>query len=144
MRDALGAPLHVHAADAEQAREQAAVDATFDAPHTVGDDFDVIPVSGHTPGATAFLWRADGHRVLFTGDTVFVRDGEWVAALLDGVSDRDTYVASVERLAGLDFDLLVPGIAPVGQPAVRGDGPRPMPASAWAGSPSGCGPVSTH
>jgi glyoxylase-like metal-dependent hydrolase (beta-lactamase superfamily II) len=119
VRDALGAPLHVHEADAEEARAQVPVDATFTERHMVGDDLEVIPVPGHTPGATAYLWSADGRRVLFTGDTVFVRDGEWVAALLDGVSDRDTYVASVELLTALDFDLLVPGIAPIGEEPVH-------------------------
>jgi hypothetical protein len=119
VRDALGAPLHVHEGDAEAVRAQVAVDATFAARHTVGEDLEVIPVPGHTPGATAYLWAADGRRVLFTGDTVFVRDGEWVAALLDGVSDRDTYVASIELLAGLEFDLLVPGIAPIGEEPVH-------------------------
>jgi len=114
VREALGAPLHVHAADADGH----AVDATFDARHVVGDDFEVIPTPGHTPGATSFLWRTPEHRILFTGDTVFVRDGEWVAAFLDDVSDRPSYLQSLELLAGLEFDVLAPGIAPVGEPPV--------------------------
>jgi len=119
VRDALGAPLHVHEADAAEVREHAPVDETFEARHAVGGDLEVIPTPGHTPGATSYLWSADGRRVLFTGDTVFVRDGEWVAAFLDAVSDRDTYVASVELLAGLDFDLLAPGVATVGAAPVE-------------------------
>ena len=119
VRDALGAPLHVHEGDAEDVRAQVPVDVTFSERHTLGDDLEVIPTPGHTPGATSYLWRADGRRVLFTGDTVFARDGEWVAALLDGVSDRGTYVESIERMAGLEFDLLVPGVAPVGEAAVH-------------------------
>ncbi len=118
VRAATGAPLHVHAGDAAEARATVDVDEVFEDRHVVGDDFEVIPTPGHTPGATAYLWSTDGHRVLFTGDTVFLRGGEWRAAFLDTVSDRPSYVDSLEMLAGLDFDLLVPGIAPVGEAPV--------------------------
>src|SRR5262245_39628723 len=43
----------------------------------VGDDVDVIPIPGHTPGATAYRWRG----ALFTGDSVYVDRGEWVGAV---------------------------------------------------------------
>jgi hypothetical protein len=36
--------------------------------------------------------------------------------VLDGVSDRERYIESLELIRSLDFDLLVPGIAPAGQP----------------------------
>ena len=120
VREALGAALYVHAADADGQP----VDATFDSRHRVGDDFEVIPTPGHTQGATAFLWRTPEHRVLFTGDTVFVRDGEWVAAFLDDVSDRPSYLDSLALLASLEFDVLAPGIAPVGQPPVAFTDPQ--------------------
>ncbi|WP_320672830.1 MBL fold metallo-hydrolase [Patulibacter defluvii] len=114
---AFDAPLVVHAADAAEVAATARVGATFDHRHRIGDDLEAIPIPGHTAGATAYLWRAgDGERVLFTGDSVFVRGGRWVAALLDGISDRGDYLSSLELLRGLTFDRLVPGVAPVGQP----------------------------
>ncbi|ABG05532.1 conserved hypothetical protein [Rubrobacter xylanophilus DSM 9941] len=76
----------------------------------------VTHVPGHTPGATAFLWETGEHRVLFTGDTVFFARGRWRAAVLDGVSDRERYVESLELLRSLEFDTVVPGIAPAGEP----------------------------
>jgi glyoxylase-like metal-dependent hydrolase (beta-lactamase superfamily II) len=76
-----------------------------------GDDVAVIPIPGHTPGATAFLWNG----VLFTGDSVYLDDGEWVGAVLDS-SDRAAYVESLERIRELEFDLLVPWAASAGQP----------------------------
>jgi hypothetical protein len=39
-----------------------------------------------------------------------------VAAVLDGVSDRERYIESLELIRTLDFDLIVPGIAAAGQP----------------------------
>jgi glyoxylase-like metal-dependent hydrolase (beta-lactamase superfamily II) len=53
---------------------------------------------------------------LFTGDTVFFVRGRWRAAVLDGVSDREHYIESLELIRTLDFDLVVPGIAPAGEP----------------------------
>jgi glyoxylase-like metal-dependent hydrolase (beta-lactamase superfamily II) len=113
--DGLIGPLVVH----EQAREpvaaKAPVDATYVDRHVLYDDFEVIPTPGHTDGSTCFLWHSDGGRVLFTGDTIFLNQGEWVAVVLEE-SDRAKYVESLELIRELDFDLLVPWIATASQP----------------------------
>jgi glyoxylase-like metal-dependent hydrolase (beta-lactamase superfamily II) len=111
-----GAPLHVHEEDAAAAAEICNVDATFSERHKLDGDFEVIPMPGHTGGATAFLWDSGQHRVLFTGDTIFFGRSKWRAAVLDGVSDRERYIESLKLIRTLDFDLLVPGIAPAGRP----------------------------
>jgi hypothetical protein len=111
-----GAPLHVHEDDAAAAAEICNVDATFSERHKLDEDFEVIPIPGHTGGATAFLWDSGQHRVLFTGDTIFFGRSNWRAAVLDGVSDRDRYIESLELIRSLDFDLVVSGIAPAGRP----------------------------
>jgi len=113
----VGAEVHVHAEDAAEARSRARVDATFDRAHRLGDDFEAIPIPGHTPGSTAYLWEAGDHRLLFTGDSLYVRRGEWVAAVLDS-SDRDAYVASLEAIRELEFDALVPWAAGVGDETI--------------------------
>jgi glyoxylase-like metal-dependent hydrolase (beta-lactamase superfamily II) len=110
------APLHVHEEDAAAAAEVCNVDATFSGRHKLDEDFEIIPVPGHTRGATAFLWDSGQHRVLFTGDTVFFGRDRWRAAVLDGVSDRKRYIESLELIRTLDFGLIVPGIAAAGQP----------------------------
>jgi hypothetical protein len=81
------APLHVHEADARAVSEVCNVDETFSERHKLDEDFEIIPIPGHTSGATAFLWDTGQHRALFTGDTVFFIRGRWRAAVLDGVSD---------------------------------------------------------
>ena len=111
-----GAPLHVHEEDAAAAAEICNVDATFSERHKLDGDFEVIPIPGHTGGATAFLWDSGQHRVLFTGDTIFFGRSKWRAAVLDGVSDRERYIESLELIRSLDFDLIVPGIAAAGRP----------------------------
>ena len=70
---------------------------------------------GHTSGATAYLWDSGQHRCLFTGDTLYLSEGEWVAAVLE-LSDRAAYVESLELIKQLDFDMLVPWLATAGEP----------------------------
>ena len=73
------------------------------------------PDPGHTSGATAFLWNTGQHRCLFTGDTILFPRGEWVAALLDGVSDRERYIESLESIRTMEFDVVLPSVAAAGQ-----------------------------
>ena len=109
------APLFVHERDHDAVVESARVRGTFSRRHTLDDDFEVIPTPGHTPGATAYLWDSGEHRFLFTGDTIYLDEGEWVAAVLDS-SDRAAYIESLELIRELDFDVLVPWAASRGHP----------------------------
>lgn len=109
------APLLCHADDAQSVAASCNVHDTFSTRHRVDDDFEVIPTPGHTSGATAFLWDTGEHRCLFTGDTMFFPRGEWAAALL-GESDREQYIASLELIRGLEFDVVVPSVATAGDP----------------------------
>jgi glyoxylase-like metal-dependent hydrolase (beta-lactamase superfamily II) len=110
------APLFVHADDAAAVSATCHVRATFSRRHRLDDDFEVIPIPGHTPGATAYLWDSGDHRVLFTGDTLFFSRGRWVAAVLDS-SDRERYLDSLALIRELDFDVLVPSISTADSPA---------------------------
>jgi hypothetical protein len=84
----------------------------------------VIPTPGHTIGATTFLWKSSKYRFLFTSDQVSLREGEWVATVIQAnprypeiqASDRDAYIKSLELIRELEFDVLVPWIAPRGKP----------------------------
>ena len=109
------APLFVHENERATVAMTRHVRGTFSRRHMLDEDFEVIPVPGHTSGATAFLWDSGEHRLLFTGDTIYLRDGEWVAALLDGTSDRAAYIESLGLIRELDFDVLVPWAATRGR-----------------------------
>jgi glyoxylase-like metal-dependent hydrolase (beta-lactamase superfamily II) len=111
----VGAPLFVHENERDAVAKKTPVRGAFSKRHTLDGDFEAIPTPGHTSGATAFLWESGGHRLLFTGDTIYLQDGEWVAAVLES-SDRDSYIASLELIRELDFDVLVPWAASAGQP----------------------------
>lgn len=113
--DGIDAPLAVHVADRDAAEGSRHVDETFSERAVLDGDFELIPTPGHTPGATAFLWDSGEHRLLFTGDSVYIRGGEWVAALLEGSSDRAAYLESLELIRELEFDALVPWAAGAGE-----------------------------
>ena len=113
--DWVDAPLFVHDADSAKTRESYEVRGTFDRRHTFEDDFEVIPIPGHTPGATAYLWDSGERRFLFTGDSLYLSDREWIAAVLES-SDRARYLESLEMLRELEFDVLVPWAASAGDP----------------------------
>jgi glyoxylase-like metal-dependent hydrolase (beta-lactamase superfamily II) len=115
--DSADAPLYVHAADRDAVAKHRKVHAAFSARHMLDDDFEAIPTPGHTPGATAYLWDSGEHRFLFTGDTIYLDDGEWIAAVL-GSSDRERYIESLELIRQLDFDALVPWAATAGRPYI--------------------------
>jgi glyoxylase-like metal-dependent hydrolase (beta-lactamase superfamily II) len=113
--DWVPAPLFVHEDERESVASAHHLRGSFSRRHTLEDDFEVIPIPGHTPGATAYLWNSGEHQMLFTGDTIYLDEGEWVAAVLDS-SDRDAYVESLELIRGLEFDVLVPWAATSGDP----------------------------
>ena len=110
-----GPPLFCHENERPSVSAKGKVSETFSERHMLDDDFEVIPTPGHTSGATAFLWDSGQHRILFTSDTIYLREGNWVAALLAGSSDRADYIQSLELIRALDFDVLVPWIATAGE-----------------------------
>ena len=77
--DWLPVPLFVHERERDAVADAVPVRGTFSRRHTLDEDFEVIPTPGHTAGATAYLWDSGRHRFLFTGDTIYLDDGEWVA-----------------------------------------------------------------
>jgi glyoxylase-like metal-dependent hydrolase (beta-lactamase superfamily II) len=113
--DWVTAPLFVHQNERSAVARTSPVRATFSKRHLLDDDFEVIPTPCHTSGATAYLWDSGQQRLLFTGDTIYLEDGEWVAAVLES-SERAAYLESLELIRELDFDVLVPWAASAGQP----------------------------
>ena len=113
--DLPGVPLFVHEGDRVATERNRTVRAAFSHRHTLDDGLEVIPIPGHTPGSTAYLWDSGQHRFLFTADTIYLDGGEWVAAVL-GDSDRERYLESLELMREVDFDVLVPWIASAGDP----------------------------
>lgn len=114
---AFGAPLVCHEKDRPAVERQCAVAETFAERHAPDDDFEVIPIPGHTPGATAYVWDSGEHRCLFTGDSIYLGDGgDWVGGLIAS-SDPEAFAESMALLRDVDFDTLVPWAAIEGAPA---------------------------
>ena len=70
----------------------------------------VLHVPGHTPGAIALHFPSEG--VLLCGDVIDHRRNRLGPPPGPFTEDMDQALASLRRLAGLDFDVLFPGHGP--------------------------------
>lgn len=113
----LDIPAYVAAADL--ARTQASMSKVEDLSNYLeGDDsIEIISTPGHTAGFSMFLWTCGDHRVLFSGDMIWAHNGRWEAVVL-GESDRGRYISSLEAIAELDFDVLIPWVSQRGKQCV--------------------------
>jgi glyoxylase-like metal-dependent hydrolase (beta-lactamase superfamily II) len=100
-------PVFVHERDRAELGGSIPVAGTFSGREMIGEDIEAIPIPGHTPGSTAYLWDGGVHRFLFTGDSVWLDHGEWSAVVLDP-GGRQDYLDSLALMRDLDFDVLVP------------------------------------
>jgi glyoxylase-like metal-dependent hydrolase (beta-lactamase superfamily II) len=112
-----GVPIWIHGNDRSDVEGSLEVAGTFDARGALDSDLEVIPTPGHTPGTTCYLWDNGEHRFLFTGDFIWIENGEWKAVVLESALRKD-YVNSLALVRDLDFDVLVPWGATEGNPPV--------------------------
>jgi glyoxylase-like metal-dependent hydrolase (beta-lactamase superfamily II) len=119
---AIAAPVFVHERDRAELGTAILVAGTFSGREKIGADIEVIPIPGHTPGSTAYLWDNGVRRFLFTGDSVWLDHGEWSAVVLDP-GGRQDYIDSLTLLHDLDFDVLVPWGATKDEPPVAAVSP---------------------
>lgn len=107
------APVWTHRLEAEFFGEmfpQERVDKTLEEGETLQADgvkLHVLHLPGHTEGHLAFL--EENTRSLFTGDLVL---GEGYAIIVPPRGDMVKYMASLRRMAKLDFDKILPGHGP--------------------------------
>jgi len=103
----LDVPLWIHRDDRADVDRSLDIAGEFDGRAMIDGDVEIIPTPGHTAGTCSYLWDNGSHRFLFTGDFIWVEDGEWKAVILDpGL--RDQYLDSLRLVRDLDFDVLVP------------------------------------
>jgi hypothetical protein len=107
-------PAYVQKADLSQAKASMPKVEDMAAYSGDMDAIEIVPAPGHTAGFAMFLWTCGDHRVLFSGDAIWMNDGRWEAVVL-GESDRERYIASLETVAELDFDVLIPWVYQEGQ-----------------------------
>lgn len=103
----LDLPVYVHERDRREVAGSLAVAGVFTGRETIDDDLEVVPTPGHTAGTTSYLWDSGEHRYLFTGDFLWIENGEWKAVVLDS-GLRAAYLDSLALVRDLDFDVLVP------------------------------------
>lgn len=115
-RPGVDAPAWIHQRDLAEVSRSLDVAGAFTGREMLDDDLEVIPTPGHTPGTTSFLWSSGAHRFLFTGDFIWIEDGDWKAVVLDPAL-RGEYLESLALVRDLDFDVLVPWGTTEGHPS---------------------------
>ena len=99
---AIDAPDFVNERDRAELGAAIPVAGTFSRRERIGADIEVIPIAGHTPGSTAYLWDNGVHRFLFTGDSVWLDHGE-----LTIVASRTTVNCATDTITIASHGLLV-------------------------------------
>jgi glyoxylase-like metal-dependent hydrolase (beta-lactamase superfamily II) len=102
-----GIPVWMHRADLAEVGTSLEIAGSFDERAMIDSDLEVIPTPGHTIGSCCYLWDNGEHRFLFTGDFIWIEDGQWKAVVLDP-DLRGDYLNSLRLVRDLDFDVLVP------------------------------------
>ncbi|PHV69068.1 MBL fold metallo-hydrolase [Williamsia muralis] len=113
----LDVPIWGHEKDHLELARSLKVTGNFRERTMIDHDLEVIPTPGHTAGTTSFLWNNGTHRFLFTGDFIWIEDGQWKAVVLDPAL-RGDYLASLTLARDLDFDVLVPWGTTEGGPSI--------------------------
>ncbi|MWV47977.1 MBL fold metallo-hydrolase [Rathayibacter sp. VKM Ac-2803] len=103
----LDVAVWMHHADRSEVGASLEIAGTFDRREWIDHDLEVIPTPGHTPGTCSYLWDNGTNRFLFTGDFLWIENGEWKAVVLDPALRAD-YLDSLRLIRDLDFDVLVP------------------------------------
>ncbi|MBL1079393.1 MBL fold metallo-hydrolase [Nocardia sp. 2] len=107
LADRFGTRLHIHASEASLVTTTPVHDPFTDR-HTGVGGVEVIPTPGHTPGSTSYLAQISGRRYLFTGDTILRGEkGDWWAGYLEGYSDRESLLATLDVLDDLTPEVIL-------------------------------------
>ena len=108
VRERTGAPVAIHPADAAYARGQGAtIDAELHAGERIGP-FAVVGVPGKSPGEVAL--HCPKRRLLIVGDALIGNPPGKLSLLREKVMDDPARLrGSVEALAALELDVLLPG-----------------------------------
>ncbi|MFE4952391.1 MBL fold metallo-hydrolase [Leifsonia sp. NPDC056665] len=104
---AIDVSVFVHESDRAGLGDSVPITGTFTRRTKIDDDLEVLPTPGHTAGTTSYLWDSGVHRFLFTGDFIWLENGEWKAVVLDERL-RESYLQSLALVRDLDFDVMVP------------------------------------
>jgi hydroxyacylglutathione hydrolase len=106
--DRFGSRLHAPAAELVEIGQHAHIDVPLASRHVDGNDVEVIPTPGHSPGSTCYLVNGAEGSYLFTGDTLIRNDsGAWWAGFIAGYSDAEALASSLRLLGTLDPDVVI-------------------------------------
>ena len=103
--------LCCHALVAPYLPKAVSADVLFDSPprEFLGGDIEVIHTPGHTNNSVCYRYRSPhGKTYLFTGDTIYLDDGEWKTIVVaDDGGDEAELASSLLSLRDLQVDVVI-------------------------------------
>ena len=111
INERFGAGIYVHSSDAHNltARTRCPVVQVFSSRHRVADGLEAIPLSGHTPGFTAYRLELPEATFLFSGDFLSPTPEGWVARVRKLL--MPVGVANLNALKNISFDAILPNMS---------------------------------
>jgi hydroxyacylglutathione hydrolase len=89
--------------------EITSVDLVFNPSDTDLDDIQIIHTPGHTDGSVCYYYSSpNGKSYLFTGDTLFLSNGNWSTFVISNYGGTDAAIIdSLEKLRKLSPDVVI-------------------------------------
>ena len=103
--------LSCHALVAPYLPDAVSADVLFDSPprEFLGGDIEVIHTPGHTNNSVCYRYRSPhGKTYLFTGDAIYLDNGEWKTIVVaDDGGDEAELASSLASLRELEIDVVI-------------------------------------
>ena len=106
-----GSKLCCHALVAPYQPEAVSAEVLFDSPprEFLGGDIEVLHTPGHTDNSACYRYRSPhGKTYLFTGDAIYLDNGEWKTIVVaDDGGDEAELARSLKTLRDLEVDVVI-------------------------------------
>lgn len=100
--------LICHILEKESVEKYCPIDLLLEKEQSLFEKFEIIHTPGHVPGSTSFLFKGISGNYLFTGDTLYLSNGEFRVAIAQ--ENRLTMIQSLLKLKDLEVHGIFPGL----------------------------------
>ncbi|PCJ18241.1 MAG: hypothetical protein COB02_11685 [Candidatus Cloacimonadota bacterium] len=108
VRDSFSSELVCHKLEKSIVEKYSKIDILLDNESSLFSDFEVLHTPGHAIGSTCYLYHGIDGNYLFTGDTLYLSEGQFRVAVSD--ENKSQMIESLVKLKKFDVDYVVPGL----------------------------------
>ena len=111
LREEFDAALVCHEKEKTAISEKCTVDEVFDERGQLAPDLEAIPTPGHCPGSSCYQVIINGISYLFTGDTIFLVDGNWEIYMKGSQANPTDMRATLQMMREMNVDVVIPSVS---------------------------------